>query len=246
MTHKKRADPQPTAGRPSRKGRALSLPTPDTVARDVPDTRFKFQDAFPFPGVVVVLGFQGEGKSSLAYWLMDEYHTLSQGETTGAVFRGSKRMAAWLPKWVSRPQTLQETPENAVVLFDEASQIAHARRSPSKANLDLANMAGLARQRNQLLLIVTHHTRKLDLLDLAEAKRVIYKRPSEGQVMLERREVKPFTARALKAFAAANGDSRKKAYVVDLERLRFGMVPVQQAPWWRDELSTAMKNLVTG
>jgi hypothetical protein len=222
-------------------GGAAALPTPATVARDAPDVSLSFTDAFPFPGVILVLGFQGEGKTSLAYWLMEEYH--KRRGTVGAVYKGPRAMRKWLPDWVARPQLVEQIPENAVVLISEAHQFAHARRSSSTQNLDLAGLASLARQKNSLIIFDTHHTRKLDLLELAEAKRVIFKRPSEGQVMIERREVKPFTYRALQAFGAAQGDSRKLAYVVDFERLRFGMVKVRQAGFWREELSTAMKSM---
>jgi hypothetical protein len=131
-----------------------------------------------------------------------------------------------------------------VVLISEAHQFAHARRSSSTQNLDLAGLSSLARQKNSLIIFDTHHSRKLDLLELGEAKRVIFKKPSQGQVMIERRDVKPFTYRALQAFQRAGGDSRKLAYVVDFEKLRFGMVKVKQASFWREELSTAMKDLL--
>lgn len=237
----KRSPPKSPASPPPSRGRAAALPTPVTVARDAPDVPLSFTEAFPFPGVILILGFQGEGKTSLAYWLMDEYH--KRRGAVGAVYKGPARMRKWLPDWVSRPTTIEQIPENAVVLITEAHQFAHARRSSSTQNLDLAGLASLARQKNCIIIFDTHHSRKLDLLELGEAKRVVFKRPTPGQVMIERRDVKPFTYRAMQAFDAAGGDSRKLAYVVDFEKLRFGMVRVKQARFWREELSTAMKSM---
>lgn len=240
--NRRKTQPKETSGSPAARRRASTLPTPASVARDAVDQHLSFTDAFPLPGVLVILGFQGEGKTSLAYWLMDEYHRRTHGRIVGAVYKGPPKMREWLPDWVSRPHTIQQIPESAVVLVTEAHRYAGARRSTSTENLELSHLAAVARQRNSIIIFDTHHSRKLDLLDIGEAKRVIYKKPSMGQVMIERPEVKPFTYRALNAFAKAKGDSRKLAYINDLQDLRFGMVQVKQASFWREELSTAMKD----
>ena len=39
------------------------LMTAKSVAEQAPDTKFKFRDAFPSPGVVVDMGKRGSGKT---------------------------------------------------------------------------------------------------------------------------------------------------------------------------------------
>jgi len=58
--------------------------------------------------------------------------------------------------------------------------------------------------------------------------------------MFERREIAPFTARALTAFDGVKGDPRNWAYVLDFRDLRFGMVRTRLAPWWQESMSSGM------
>jgi len=231
------------AGKTRGESKTLALPTPFTVARDAPDTDFKFNDAFPTQGVVVVMGDRGQGKTAMAYWVMHERHQRSKGKIGGTVLQAPKALKRALPDWVETPQLLMQIPRDSVVVIDEAQQIAHARRAMSDANLELANLVALSRQRNQLIFIITHHSRKLDLLNMMDASRVIWKKPLASHVMLERKEIKPFTNRAFQAFTAKGGDARKWAYVMDFQTLRFGFVPTKLAPWWTEEISTGLGTL---
>jgi len=215
--------------------------TAKKVAEVMPDTKFRFRDAFPFPGVIVVMGRRGSGKTALAMWVMEEYHrTRGVG---GAVFKAPKAMRALLPSWVETPSQLSRLPTDSVIVIDEAQQVANARRSSSTENLDLAQCVALSRQRNQLIFLISHHSRKLDMLDLMDASRVIWKQPTAGQVMFERTELKPFCQRAVKKFAEKKGNPQKLAYVMDFESLTFGFVNAKMPSFWSDGLSTGMAGL---
>jgi len=220
-------------------GRTNTL-TPTRVAAVTPDSRYDFKQAFPYPGVVVIMGQRGQGKTATSYWVMDRWHTLTQGAVNGAIVYAPRTIKPLLPEWVALPKSLNSIPHKSVVIIDEAQLVAHARRSASAENLSLANLVSLSRQREQLILLIAHHSRKLDMLDVMEASRVVWKRPSEGHLMFERREIKPFTARAVQAFKSMKGDSRQWAYVADFENLRFGMMKVGLPPWWDEKLSYSM------
>lgn len=232
-----------TAGKKRDKSKTLALPTPLSVARNAPDTDFSFNDAFPQNGVVVVMGDRGQGKTAMAYYVMHERHKRSNGKIGGAVFLAPDGLKALLPGWIAKPQQLMQIPPDSVVVIDEAQQVAHARRAMADTNLELANLVALSRQRNQLIFIITHHSRKLDLLNLMDASRVIWKKPLASHVMMERKEIKPFTARAFHAFETLTGDSRKWAYVMDSQNLRFGFVKSKLAPWWTEQMSTGLAEL---
>jgi hypothetical protein len=215
--------------------------TAKKVAELTPDTKFRFRDAFPFPGVIVVMGRRGSGKTALAMWVMEEYHR-SRG-VGGAVFKAPKAMKSLLPDWVETPTQLSRLPTDSVIVIDEAQQVANARRSSSTENLDLAQCVALSRQRNQLIFLISHHSRKLDMLDLMDASRVIWKQPTAGQVMFERPELKPFCQRAVKKFSEKKGNPQKLAYVMDFESLTFGFVNAKMPSFWSDGLSTGMAGL---
>jgi len=218
--------------------------TAKKVAEQMPDSKFKFRDAFPFPGVLVVMGRRGSGKTALAMWVMEEYHrTKGIG---GAVFKAPNAMKKMLPDWVETPARIKAIPADSVVVIDEAQQVANARRSSSNENLDLANLVALSRQRNQLIILISHHSRKLDMLDVMDASRIIWKQPTAGQVMFERSELKPFCQRAVEKFGQQKGNSKKVAYVMDFENLSFGFTPARMPSFWNNDLSTGMAGLSTG
>jgi len=219
----------------------LGSMNPKKVAASLPDTKFKFRDAFPSPGVVVVMGKRGSGKTGLAMWVMEEYHrTKGLG---GAVFKAPSAMRKLLPEWVETPNRIRGIPEDSVVIIDEAQQVANARRSSSNDNLDLAQLVALSRQRNQLIFLISHHSRKLDMVDVMDASRIIWKQPSAGQVMFERPELKPFCQRAITKFEEQKGNLRRMAYVMDFETLKFGFTPAKLPTFWNDGLSTGMAGL---
>ena len=217
------------------------LMTAKSVAEQAPDTKFKFRDAFPFPGVAVVMGRRGSGKTGLAFWVMEEYHRTKN--IGGAVFKAPSAMRKLLPDWVETPQRIRGIPEDSVVIIDEAQQVANARRSSSNDNLDLANLVALSRQRNQLIILISHHSRKLDMVDVMDASRIIWKQPTAGQVMFERPELKPFCQRAINKFSDQKGNLRRMAYVMDFESLKFGFTPAKLPTFWNDGLSTGMAGL---
>jgi len=224
----------------------MALMTPQSVASTAPDTlKFKMKDAIPDNGVCVVLGAQGEGKTAFAMWMMEHAHKQSGGERIGAVYMAPPAMRRLLPDWVEAPRQLRAIPRDSIVVIDEAQQVAHSRRSSSKDNLDLANLVALSRQRNQLIFLVTHHTRKLDVLTVTDAKRIIYKKPAAGHVMLERKEFKPFAGRAYEKFQQQKGKSQKWAYVMDFNNLNFGFIPSKMPSFWSEALSCGMADLGT-
>ena len=220
------------------------LMTAKSVAEQAPDTKFKFRDAFPFPGVAVVMGRRGSGKTGLAFWVMEEYHRSKN--VGGAVFKAPSAMRKLLPDWVETPQRIKAISEGSVVIIDEAQQVANARRSSSNDNLDLANLVALSRQRNQLIILISHHSRKLDMVDVMDASRIIWKQPTAGQVMFERTELKPFCQRAINKFSEQKGNLKRMAYVMDFESLTFGFTPAKLPTFWNDGLSTGMAGLDRG
>jgi len=147
----------PAATPPGKKG-GSSLPTPATVARDAPDSSFTWKQAFPFPGVVVVMGDRGSGKTATAYWIMEQWRKDSGERTAGAVYKAPRKLAKDLPDWVSAPQLIANLPRDAICIIDEAQLHANARRSQSAENLDIGNLVSLSRQRNQLIILLSPST----------------------------------------------------------------------------------------
>ena len=212
--------------------------SPKVVAQTAPDRKFKFKDAFPYPGVYLVMGQRGSGKTAMAFWMMEQIHILSGGTMGGAVLKAPAGVKKMLPDWIATPNRIKGIPTDSVVIIDEAQQVANSRRSGSSENLDMAQLVALSRQRNQLIILISHHSRKLDMNEVMDCSRVIWKKPSAGQVMFERKEMKPFAERAVQKFAERKGNHHKVAYVMDFENLSFGFAQTGLASFWSESLST--------
>jgi energy-coupling factor transporter ATP-binding protein EcfA2 len=217
---------------------SFGLSNPQQVAATAPDKKFRFKDAFPLPGVILMMGKRGSGKSSTAMWAMEEIYKHTGGRIGGAVLKAPSGIKKLLPSWVATPNRIKNVPTDSVVIIDEAQQMANARRSSSNDNLDLAQLVALSRQRNQLIILISHHSRKLDMNDVMDASRIIWKLPAAGQVMFERKEIKPFSQRAVDKFAQRKGNPQKVAYVMDFEDLQFGFASTGLASFWSEALST--------
>src|SRR4030042_5959870 len=113
------------------------------------------------PSVTLIMGMQGSGKSGLPYHSMDKYH--KERHMGGAILLpGGKLPPAkrkLLPAWVKIVGDIKDFPKKSVCLIDEAAQQAHARRTQSTQNINMDNLVSMARQRGQIIIWVTPHSR---------------------------------------------------------------------------------------
>lgn len=133
-----------------------------------------------------------------------------------------------------------------MVIYDEASQSAHARRTQSGQAVRLDNLIGISGQRNQLILFLVHHSRKLDVNVIHEVDRIIWKMPTYAHTMFERDEMSDFTYKALEFFQGIKGETaRKKASLMmdATEDLKFSTFNNTLPPWWSDKLSRVFQDI---
>jgi len=238
---RKRAKDPPAQPQPQKPD--LATLTPAKVAQTAEDRPFSWKDAFPWPGVVVMMGDRGSGKTATAHWIMEQWHKDRKGPANGAVYMGPRGAQAVLPDWVTLPQSYKTLPQDAVIIIDEGQEHANSRRFQSAANLEIGNLVALSRQRRQLIILIAHQSRKLDVQLVLDSSCVIWKTPTRGHLMFERRELQPFTARALQALDGVKGDKRKWAYALDFRNLEFGTLRTGLASWWCEELSNGFTHL---
>lgn len=205
--------------------------------------------AVPFPGVIIIMGTRGSGKSGLAYEIADQLH--SRRHIPGAVFvtvtmtHVAPKLNKLLPKWFSVITTLNNLPNRAVIILDEASQMAHARRTQSAQSLSLDRLVGIARQKQQLLIFISHHSRKLDPNLIHDSDRVLWKKPTYAHALFERDEISQFTYKALDFFSGIKGEKAqlKACLAMDFHNLRFAKFNNQIPSWFSDELSHIFENI---
>lgn len=212
----------------------MSPPEKTTILRSI-----------PFPGVVVIMGARGKGKTGLAYEIMSQLH--SRKHLAGAILYPellprSKRKV--LPPWVSVVSSIMALPKSAVCIIDEAAQVAHARRSQSTMAVRLDNLVSISRHRRQLILFISHHSRKLDINLIHDSDRLLWKEPTEAHALFERDELQMFTGKALDFFAGIKGEKArlKATYIMDLHHMKFYSLNNSLPGWWCDTLSNGFQD----
>lgn len=200
------------------------------------DTKSTWKSFLQPPLVALILGFRGSGKSGLGYWLLERMHTEKFG---AAVYRFPSSHRGLVPEYVQHIQALAHAPRDSVLLVDEGSLQFHARRSMTTENLAIGNLVDLSRQRNQVILFIVHHSRKLDVNLVAEADLLMFKRLSKLHVAFERREIQRIAETAMSRLAAQKGDERQWTYVMDAHRGRAAVLKNNLPSFWSQELSIA-------
>lgn len=203
------------------------------------------QKALPFPGVVIIMGTRGSGKTGLAYEIMRQFHT--RRHLRGALLVPRylpQRKHKVLPNWVQIVTSVAGLPKNSVCIIDEAAQVAHARRSQSEMAVRLDNLISMSRHRKQLILFISHHSRKLDINLIHDSDRLLWKEPTEAHALFERDELQIFTRKALDFFAGIKGEKAKlkATYVMNLHQMKFGCFTNKLPPWWSETLSNGFED----
>jgi len=201
--------------------------------------------SIPLPGVVIIMGARGKGKSALAHEIMAQFNK-SKG-IGGVLLRTSSlpaKQRKLLPKWISVVHSISALPMNKVCLIDESAQVAHARRSQSGQAIKLDNLVSISRQRNQLIIFISHHSRKLDINLIHDSDVLLWKEPTEAHAIFERDELQLFTRKALEFFRGIKGTKArlKATYVTDLHHMRFHRFNNGLPKWWSAEMSNGFQD----
>lgn len=211
--------------------------------------KVRLYSSLPFPGVILIMGERRQGKTGLAHEIASQLHSRRK---TPAVLHMPyipatirRQIGKLLPKWMRIVSHKSEWPKNAVVIYDEAAQSAHARRSQSGNAVELDDLIGVSGQRNQLIIFICHHSRKLDLNVVTEVNRIIWKKPTYAHQLFERDEVSDFSMRAYDFFHTIRGEvARKRAcLILDFDNFGFYQASNRLPPWWCDRLSRLFQDI---
>lgn len=195
------------------------------------------------PAVITILGHRGNGKSGLAYEIADQLHAKEAmpGDTylPPQLQHIQGRLQKLIPPWMRVVSSFKGFRRGAVIIVDEASQAAHARRSQATDSLQMDALVGIARQNKAVVLFITHHTRKLDIDLIMESDLVFWKAPTVAHALFERDEVADFTFKALDFFKKLQGKEKlQNTLVMDFANLKFSYFKNGLPKFWTEELST--------
>jgi len=227
----------------------LDTPAPTTILRFVPKV-----------GVILIMGDLGMGKSAEAHAIAE---TLHKAYHKPAVIhlpiipdRFKNKVQALLPKWVKVVTDRKLWPKGGVIIIDEAAQQAHARRTQSKEAIELDNLLSIARQREQLIIFISHHSRKLDPNIVQQVTQIHWKQPTYAHQLFERDEMQDFSMRAFDFFQivrkgrpwkqctqAMQRTVKATTLALDMQDFRFATFKNKVASYWSENLSCIFKDI---
>lgn len=229
----------------SEKLRRWRIAHEESYARAVmePPRRTSLYSAIPKQGLLLIMGDIRTGKSVLGHEIANQLHNrrgMAAALHLPAVsekFR--KEVQRLVPKWMMVATDRSDWPKNAVIIYDETSQSAHARRSQSNDAVDLDNLMGISGQRGQLIVFITHHSRKIDINTLRGMPVIIWKEPITAHAIFEREEFQDFVWRAIEFYRGITGQKKKlrSCFCLDYRNMETLCFTNSTPPWWCDELS---------
>lgn len=203
----------------------------------------------PYPGVVMIMGDIRTGKTGCAHEISYLMHSRRHLPAILHVPRADEKLRKTIqrlvPPWMKVTTKRKDWKDGAVVIYDEAAQSAHARRAQSGDAVELDDLLAIAGQREQLIIFISHYSRKLDLNVCTAVHRIIWKRPTYAHQLWERDEMADFTGKAYDWFKGISGETAKKKACLVLNMEDFGFSQCNNAlpPWWTDRLSRIFKEV---
>jgi len=200
-----------------------------------------------YPGVIMIMGDIRSGKTALAHEIANEMH---RRRNLPAIIhvpmmdeRRRKQIQKLVPSWMKVVNLRSQWAQRSVVIYDEAAQSAHARRSQSGNAVQLDELLAISGQREQLIIFISHYSRKLDLNVCTSIHRIIWKKPTYAHQLWERDEMADFTMKAFDFFKGLRESMKKKAcLVLDMDNFGFSQCTNKLPPWWSDDLSRLFKD----
>ena len=185
------------------------------------------------PSIVLIIGKRGSGKSASSYRILELFRFGPKPYVVGVP--ASKRHL--LPNWISIVNSLEEVPEGAIAIVDEAYIRYHARNSTAQESKEMSKLLNLSRQRDQTLIFVSQEARQIDVNIASSANVFIFKDPGLLQLKFDRPELNQMAIKAREAFATISGDKRPWNYVYSLDTDFSGLIKNRLPSFWIPGLS---------
>jgi hypothetical protein len=220
-----------------------SQPRPDLLSNEKTDTDFletgRWLNIIRHPSIILILGARGSGKSALGYKILEYLKHTADPYMVGLPQKARKL----LPVWIGSVPSIEDIPQNSVVLVDESYTQFHSRTSSSDRARSLSNLINLSRQRGITLGFISQEARQIDKNIASSADIIIFKNPGILQLEFERRELRKIAEDARRMFAAISSkDKIKWAYVYAPGSDFVGMLENSLPSFWSTGLSKAYAN----
>jgi hypothetical protein len=175
----------------------------------------------------LIVGDKDQGKSALGYSILEAHHE----NTTRPCFVYRPPKPQLLPKWITPIANLDELPQGAVCLIDEASKDFDQYSYRNSWNRQLAEKLQIARHKDQSIILVYQTTKRANSNLLYPIDVYLLKKPTVFQRLEERALIQ-------NAYRQIQGTIQKNEYYwLDGDVLEKGTFT--KPPWYTEELSKA-------
>lgn len=183
----------------------------DALLWDEDQALLLLSDLFSKRGqVIVVLGKKGAGKTAWAFWA---------GQKADEVFNRDVATLAFENTPFDVYYDIKSVPNDTFLIVDEAELMFHARRSHSRQNVKISQLASISRHKGLTLVFVTQASSFIDRNLLMLADFLILKEPSGLAVPLERYALIDLISYAKWYFALLAPEMRKRVFVTYSDEL---------------------------
>ena len=159
------------------------------------------------PGVILILGHRGNGKTVLAFRIQELLKDVAVPYAVGLPGKAS----GLLPDWYGLAQDFDTVPSNAVIYVPESYRFFHARDSQSAQGRAVADLVNLSRHRKHTLIFDVQNAAQLDRNIVSEADLILVKEPGPFQQGFERTQLQGIMDSARAAFAGVGKGRKKRA-----------------------------------
>jgi hypothetical protein len=211
----------------------LTITKPTLPAKPILEPDSAWRNKLVHPSILLILGKRGSGKSALAYRLLELFRYGPKPYVVGVP--ASAR--SLLPDWVGMVSSLEDLPNKAIAIIDEAYLHYHARGSLAQESKAMSQVINLSRQKEQTIIFVTQEARQVDRNIASSANIIVFKDLGILQLEFDRPELNQLASKAKEAFNSVNGDKHRWSYVYAPDTDFQGLLENDLPSFWKPGLS---------
>lgn len=133
----------------------------------------------------IILGARGTGKSAIGMKLLENIKAKTNRSVCAMGFRKEN-----LPNWIHVVQSIEEIPNGALILIDEAGIQFSSRKSMTGSNKILSDLLLIARHKDLSVLFISQNSSNLEINAIRQTDFLILKPSSLLQKDFERGKIK--------------------------------------------------------
>jgi len=183
--------------------------------------------------ILLIAGKRGSGKTALGMKFLELFHRKTRKKCYILNYKHVK-----LPRWIKKASSIEEIPDNAIVLIDEGAILFSARDAMKESNKLLSKLMIIARHKNLSLILISQNSSMIDLNVLRLADSLILKEPSLLQAEFERPAIKKIYKKVEPHFKKLEN---KNVYFYLWDDDFEGLVKYNLPEFWSEAISKSFK-----